>query len=149
MINLNFGAENFHPKNNFGGEKKYSTFSDYLENHSEVKQLVAEFLDLWKRAHTAHTRSEVLELQSQAFERWDKVDEITPHNPTGGFSYGNRRFTLLDWDSTGYPMPRPSDRGHWWRACIFLEQIKRVEKEEKRKRDRQSKLSKLRRVRKS
>ena len=133
---------------NFGGKKKYSTFSDYLENHSEIKQLVAEFLDLWKRAHTAHTVSEVLELESQAFERWDKVEEIAPHDMGGRFCYGTR-FLLLDWDSTGYPMPSPSAGGHWWRVCIFRAQMERAEKKEKRQRDRQRKLVKLRRCRKS
>lgn len=141
MINSNLGGEKVQ-------EKKYSTFSDYLENHSEIKQLVAEFLDLWKRAHTAHTLSEVLELESQAFERWDKVEEIVPEDMTWRYSYGTR-FLLLDWKSTGYPMPSPSAGGHWWRACIFMEQMERAEKEEKRQRDRQKNIAKLRRCRKS
>ena len=107
MINWNFRGEKVQ-------EKKYSTFSDYLENHSEIKQLVAEFLDLWKRAHTAHSVSEVEKLCAQAFERWDKVEEIVPEDMTDRFIYGTR-FLLLDWDSTGYPMPSPSSGGHWWK----------------------------------
>ena len=141
MINWNFRGEKVQ-------EKKYSTFSDYLENHSEIKQLVAEFLDLWKRAHTAHSVSEVEKLCAQAFERWDKVEEIVPEDMTDRFIYGTR-FLLLDWDSTGYPMPSPSSGGHWWRACIFAAQMVRAEKEEKRQRDRQRNLVKLRRCRKS
>jgi len=101
-------------------------FKNALRDNVEVKQLVAAFLDLWKRAFTANTLSEVKDLREQAFERWGKVEKIVPEDMTWKVMYG-QRFKLLDWESTGYPMPEPSAAGHYWRVNIFQAQMDRIE----------------------
>jgi len=122
---------NFFKNKFFSGSELDTKVLERKPNPDISLRLRKELLDIWEESHLARTRNELGSYKEKFFLKWDELVEHEGIDDDWSTGRNESLRYIVPWESTGYPAPQPKSI-HFWKACVFLHQIEKIENHQKR-----------------